>query len=301
MKKSILFMGALSITLGACVFGNKKKERGKGALPVIVTDVEKKVHPRIVKIVAPLIGKQQVDIFSKVSGRLSFLALKENEKVRKDQVIARVDRSDPSESFLTTPIVSPINGWLARWFVTSLGEQVSPNAAIATVVDDSALIGHVYLTSENWLEITYDTEVKVTVNSATKPAKIKEISRAAENNTGRGVARFELDNADHSWRAGMIADAEILLSPKPRMIVPASAILMTDAGPVTYVIDQDKALRKNVKIDLISQDQVEVLEGLEEKSKLVTIGANLLFDQATVKIVEPTTVSKAEAKDNKEP
>jgi membrane fusion protein, multidrug efflux system len=96
---------------------------------------------------------------------------------------------------------------------------------------------------------------------------------------------IEIDNGDHVWKAGMVANVTFELDMKPRLIVPASALSITDQGPFVFVIKDGKAHRVAVKFAVIDNDTVEILEGLEAGAQIVTEGVNQVGDGVAVKVV----------------
>jgi multidrug efflux pump subunit AcrA (membrane-fusion protein) len=261
--------------------------RGRGGpVSVRVVEVRREVSPRPVEVIAALVGRAQADVYSRFTGRVTQLGPKEGDAVKVNQVLLRIDRSDPGETFLNAPIVSPITGWLGRWNVTNVGEQVTPQDPVATVVDDRALRARLSLPAADWLEVTPKTPVTVTVESETRPAKILTIARSAESDTGRGAVLVEVDNAKHDWRVGVPAKVKFLVGEKPRLILTAMALSVTDQGAFVYVADGGVARRQMVRFELMDSDTVEILEGLKDGDQVIVAGTNLLSDKAPIKIAD---------------
>ena len=263
---------------------------GAGALapPVTTARVEQKIIPRALGIVAELRGIAQVDVYSKFTGRVSFIGPSEGKKVARGEMLFRVDRNDPGETFLHAPIESPIAGWVGHWNVVDIGEQISTEEAVVTIVDDSALRATVYLPLEKWILIRKETKVRVTVGSEERAGKVVVIARSAESGSGRGSAIIETVNPDRSWRAGMVAKITLDLDPRRRILISARALSITDQGAFVYVVEEGKAKRLEVKFDVVDADYVEITEGLKESSQLVIAGGNLISDGLPVKIVAKT-------------
>jgi membrane fusion protein (multidrug efflux system) len=207
-------------------------------------------------------------------------------------VLLHIDRSDPGETFLNAPILSPISGWLGRWMVTNVGEQVTPQDPVATVVDDRALRARLSLPATDWLEVNAKTPVMVTVGEETRPGKILTIARSAESDTGRGSVLVEVDNSKHDWRVGVPARVRFLVGEKPRLILTSMALSVTDQGAFVYVADNGIARRQTVKFDLMDSDTVEILDGLKDGEEVVVAGTNLLSDKAPIKVAEAEAAGK---------
>jgi len=263
-----------------------------GPVAVKTVTVTHKLAPRPVDIIATLTGKAQADVYPKVTGRVTFMGPKEGEKVRAHEVIAKIDRSEPGETFLNTPVQSPIAGWLGRWAITNVGEQVSPQASIATIVDDTALRARVFLPTADWTAVRHDTPATITVEGESRPARIIAIARAAEEDSGRGSVQVEVDNKERTWRVGTPAHVRLQLDEKPRMLVDAMALSITDQGAFVYAIDGNKAVRKTVQFIVITDDEIEVTSGLDDGAQVVVAGNNLLSDGSEVHIVKDEVSSR---------
>ncbi len=269
-----------------------KSQRGQGRrsggnIAVRTQKLQAQSLPRTIALVSILEGRKQAQVYSRVAGRLSFIGPAEGVKVTAGETLFRVDRSDPGESFLATPVVSPISGWVGRWLVTSLGAQVTAQEPIVTVVDDDVLRGRVQLPTAEWLKVSDVTPVRVTVAGSVRSGKVFGITRAADSSTSRGTVSVEIENADHQWKAGMVATVSFDLETKLRLILPASSLSITDQGSFTFVVTDGKAKRMPVTFYVIDNDRVEILGGLEEGQEVITQGVNQVGDGVAVNIVSP--------------
>lgn len=266
--------------------GGGRSRRGGGPVVVRIADAVRQISPRVVYAMAPLEGYRQADVFSVVAGRIAFFGAKEGDPVSANQILFRVDRSDPGETYRNAPVLSPISGWVGRWRLVSLGEQITTNDPVVTIVDDRSLKAIIYLPASDWIEVTPDTKITASLGEQNRAAKIATIARAADLTSGRGSITVNIDNAKRDWRSGMYARFRFELSPRERIIIKASSLIITDQGAFVYTVEGDKAKRVAVKFQMMDSDTVEITEGLGTNSKIVTAGANLLGDQSPVKIVE---------------
>lgn len=282
------------------VAANKKGPAGKGSggrrdtgpVPVRVETVKNAMAPRSVSITAPLDGQSQAEVYTKVTGRLTYIGPKEGEAVKAGTVLFRMDRNDPGETFLNMPVVSPINGWVGRWMVKNIGAQITPTTPVVTVVDDDFLRATIYLSTSEWVAIDDKAVVSLSIGEEKRSGKIVSIARAADSISGRGSVVIEVENKDHKWRVGMIARVQVDLEPKMRMLVSSAALNITDQGTYVFVIENDIARRAPVKFALVNSDTVEILEGIEDGAAIVVAGGNFLTDKAAVKVVAADPVEK---------
>jgi membrane fusion protein (multidrug efflux system) len=181
---------------------------------------------------------------------------------------------------------------VGRWLVTSLGSQVTSQQPVVTIVDDEALRALAPLPTSQWLQVSESTAVRVKVGEEVREAKVIGIARAAEESSSRGTITVEIPNSDHKWKAGMVASIFFDLNVKPRIMVPAAALSITDEGSFVYVVDDGKAKRTPVEFQVIDNDTTEITKGLEAGAKIVVEGINQVGDGLAVNVVD----DKPEAK-----
>lgn len=279
---------ALLLTLGCTKKSELKAKRGgrnRGPVAVQVVAANEVVAPRVVDVIGALEGRSQADVYSKVVGRIERVELNEGDAVRAGQVLFRVDRSDPGESYLSVPIVSPISGWVGRWNI-SVGNQITTQDAVVTVVDDRALRAELELVVDDWLQVSPSTHISFSVGDQHRDGRVLSIARSADPISGRGKVIAEFQNSDRKWKSGMVGHARLELDPKKRMFLPTSAVTLTDAGPFVYLVDEGKAQRKKIAFELVNNDTIEVASGIQPGQDVVVSGANRLSEGAAVKIQE---------------
>lgn len=239
-----------------------------------------------VELVAVFSGQKQVDVFSRVTGRLATLGPEEGQYVKQGSVLFHVERNDAGDSYLTTPITSPISGWVGRWLVPSVGTQVSGQQPVVTIVDDEKLKTSVQLPTAQWLRIAPTTPVEVKVNQESRPGTVIGIARAADPNASRGSVTIEINNANHRWKAGMVGLVSFDLDMRPRLVLPATSLIITDQGSFVYLVRENKAVRQLVQYSVIDNDQIEILEGLSDGAQVITEGANQVADGLSVQVID---------------
>ena len=264
----------------------KRGGEGKGPVAVKVADIAMQMVARPVSVDAPLFGIYQADVYTKATGRISYMGPHEGAAVKAGDLLFRIDRNDPGESFLTMPTTSPLTGWVGRWRVTTVGEQVTPADPVVTIVDDRILRAVAYLPAEDWLEVTTATKVTAIMNGQSRAAKVLSVARSADLNSGRGSVTVEIPNPNRDWRAGMYARVQFELQPKPRLLLSAAALIITDQGAFVYLAEEDQARRKSVEFRVVDPDTVEITGGLPPQAKVVVAGANLLSDKSRIQIIE---------------
>lgn len=80
-------------------------------------------------------------------------------------------------------------------------------------------------------------------------------------------------NSDRQFRLGMGGDAEIILNEKENVLaVPTEALVRRERNFVWVVDNEGKARRKEVEVGLETDEEVEIVGGLEEGTEIITKG-----------------------------
>jgi multidrug efflux pump subunit AcrA (membrane-fusion protein) len=278
--------------------GSRRGNKPRDPVAVKTMKVLLTERSRTVKIIGLLQGIKQVIVYSRVAGRVTFIGAKEGERVNAGAILMRVDRSDPGESFVPTPVTSPIDGWVGRWLVNSTGSQVNTQDPAVIIVDDTVLRTKVALPIDDWLKVTSQTPVQAeyqqdhipqsngeSKGSSPKVASIAAIARTGDSLSSRGTVTVDIANSNHDWKAGMLVTIAFELDKKPRLIIPASALSLTDQGNFVFQLREGKAHRRAVKFRAFDHDFVEIEKGLEPGTEILTEGVHLVADGTQVKVV----------------
>ena len=89
----------------------------------------------------------------------------------------------------------------------------------------------------------------------------------------------------------MVANVAFDLEPKKRLVIPAVALSITDQGNFVFVVKENKAKRTRVQFNVIDNDRIEILEGLNEQDQVITEGTSQVGDDADVKVMEASKES----------
>lgn len=284
-KSAFAWAVVLGLPLVPSITQAQQKKTGRGERgPAVVQTIkaQRRSAPRISETAVALVGRKQTNVFSKVAGRVTGLAAAEGKPVRAGQVLFRVDRSEPGESYLSVPVTSPINGWIGRWNVTE-GTQVSTQEPVVLVVDDQKLNANIYLPIQEWVQVKLNSKVTLRVNDVVRPARVLTIARAAEAGSGRGGLTVEVNNEDNAFKSGVVALARLELDARERLLLPAAALRISDQGAAVFRVEEGKAKRIKVNYAFYNNDLVEILSGVGENDEIVSLGAHQLFDGAEVK------------------
>jgi HlyD family secretion protein len=112
--------------------------------------------------------------------------------------------------------------------------------------------------------------------------QIWQVSPVIDPQTRQGVARIAL-SYDRALRPGGFATAQIVSGQVDAPLLPESAVLTDDKGNYVFIIDaKNKVERRAVKIGLVSDAGIPVVEGLSGTEQVVQSAGAFLNPGETV-------------------
>jgi RND family efflux transporter MFP subunit len=138
-------------------------------------------------------------------------------------------------------------------------------------------------------KLTPGQEVNVTIPAvSSEPIKavIDTISPSVNTMTQLYPVKIYLENPDGKIKPGMFANVEMALDVRKDVLAVASeAVLLKDGKNVVYIVQDGKAVEREVKVGLDTGSEVEILEGLKEGDTIIINGQHYVEDGGTVKVV----------------
>ena len=118
-------------------------------------------------------------------------------------------------------------------------------------------------------------EVLITIEGQTAPliGKVTRVSPVLNLASRSLPIEADISNPDSRLRAGLFAEAEIVVNPKAQsMVVPTSALIEFAGVEKVCVIEGQKAVMRRVTIGRRLGDRIEILDGLRANERVVLDG-----------------------------
>jgi membrane fusion protein (multidrug efflux system) len=119
---------------------------------------------------------------------------------------------------------------------------------------------------------------KLTLRTAADPERAFEgsvffISPRIRENTRNLLLKARIDNAHGRLRAGGFADVELVLQVRERtLVLPEETLVPTRSGYIVFVVQDQRARRREVTVGLRRPGVVEIREGLEPGETVIRSG-----------------------------
>lgn len=119
--------------------------------------------------------------------------------------------------------------------------------------------------------------------------------RVADDTRSIGL-RANLPNPDGKLRPGLFARVRLQTgAPTPALVIPEQAVFPRGSQQFVYVVENGKAVQREVKIGQRLPGQAEVLSGIKVGEQVVVSGLQRLGDDTPVRIAQPAVKPPATA------
>ncbi|HZJ82875.1 MAG TPA: efflux RND transporter periplasmic adaptor subunit [Clostridia bacterium] len=188
-------------------------------------------------------------------------------------------------------ITSPIDG-IVTGISIEVGSMASNAQPTMNVVDMVRVYVRIDVVEGLINQLVKGQEVNVTIPAVSSEpfnVAIDSINPTPDARTQLYPIKIYLDNKDGMIKPGMFANVGIPLDVKEDVLsVPSQAVIVKDQKNIVYIVQDGKAIRKEVEIGLDTGTEVEILKGLEEKDTIIISGHNYVEDGRVVKVVGGT-------------
>ncbi|GAB2692830.1 efflux RND transporter periplasmic adaptor subunit [Aliiglaciecola aliphaticivorans] len=203
---------------------------------------------------------------------------------------AQIEVANAQLSELT--LKAPFSGKLGIRMV-SVGAYVTPDDVITTLddlrkvkVDFNISESHLPSLSEGQqvkaLSIAYPDDLFI--------GEIRSVNSRVDANTRSIQVRALIDNPELKLRPGMLMQINLEKQVLSSLVIPEKAVIPNEDKQFVFIIEDEKAVLKEVKVGLRRPGLVQILSGLEEGQKVVTEGALRLVNGSSVSLLEQVTL-----------
>lgn len=184
-----------------------------------------------------------------------------------------------------TRVVSPYTGIIQKRLV-SVGEFVKIGTPLYSVIKNNPIkfsggIPESYISD---IAVGMTVEVKVDAVKGTFSGKVIRISPSSTPENHSVDIEVEIANPDFILKPGYFAEAKIILNVNPAgILIPIEALYIFAGVEKVFVVKDDKAFEKKVKLGRRYVDRVEIKNGLIGDENIAISNVSKLYDGVKVK------------------
>ena len=259
-------------------------------LAVEVEEAEERAIEDTIYLTGEIEPTTTVEIIPEQAGEITELFVEVGDRVRKDDVVARVDPSRPGQRFAPATVQAPIAGTITALAVRT-GSNVSQGTPLAQVASTDDLEINTYVPERRIGTLSLGQKANVELDAFPDERYGAVVSRIAPrlDRASRALgATLRFTDTDSRIRPGMFARIDLIVDEREGAItVPQRAIVRRAEGDLVYVVDEnERAERRTVTLGFEAGGRVEITEGVSAGEQVVTRGQSLVQDGALLEIVD---------------
>ena len=269
--------------------GGARGWRGTGNTIFTVRSVEavKKTLNDYVITNGEVESQSAVEVFPSMGGKVQQINVLLGSQVKKGDVIAKIDPSEPGTKYALSPVEAPISGSIVS-IPLKVGTKVTTNSAVTMIGDIDNLQISASVPERYVSELKTGLKAEITVEAYPDVIFMATVSRVspvvdAATRTKQVIMNF--DKKDSRVNAGMFAKVKLYTSKySGKLVVPSDAIITND-DDVSYlfVVNDDYTVsRRTVKTGKSIDEMIQVTDNLMAGERVVYEGMLSLSDGANV-------------------
>lgn len=188
-----------------------------------------------------------------------------------------------------TEIRAPFDG-IVTARLAEPGDFVAKNTHLLSVADPGSLIAEVLVSELVLPQLAVGDAVQIRIDAlgaSTVPGTILRIHPTLSETGRQAKVEVAFEAIPEGARSGQFVRLRFSSRGVERLMVPFRSIRQERSGPFLWIVDADsKALRQTVDTGVRIADQVEILNGLEPGTQVVTRGFLGLAAGDEVRVVE---------------
>jgi RND family efflux transporter MFP subunit len=114
---------------------------------------------------------------------------------------------------------------------------------------------------------------------------VSRLSQAVDVSTRTMAVEITIPNPEHMLKPGMFVAVSLIIGERANCItVPTMALLKDEKGAFVFIVNGDKALRRDIVIGREQGSNTEILSGLDGSENVVTVGQQFVKDGVAVMV-----------------
>ena len=214
----------------------------------------------------------------------------------KARYLAMQARAQKARTYLAkSKIVAPDDGVISAKTAT-VGSVAQANVPLFHLIAQGRLEWQAEVPSEKLAQVTAGQNARLFLPDGTKiTALVRARASAIDPKTRNGLVYVDLPISP-ALHAGMFLKGEVLLAEKKVLTVPETALRLNDGFAFVFVPEKEETNEK-IKLHKVTLGQrhkgrVEVVEGVDEMTRIIETGVAFLSEGDVVKIAPSSASTK---------
>ena len=233
-----------------------------------------------------------VTVYPDIGGKIVSTNVTLGSPVRRGDVIARVDPSEPGSSYTLSPVLAPINGSIIKTPL-KVGTKVTTSSAVTTIGDIASLQITAKIPERYVASLRTGLKAEISLEAypdAVFAATVTHVSPVLDVNARTKEIVLTFDENDMRINAGMFGKVKLYtLDYGGAVALPSDAVVTKGDKPYLYVVKSDDTVeQREITLGQSVNGIVQVLSGIEEGERVVVEGGQVLSNGAKVRDISST-------------
>lgn len=182
-------------------------------------------------------------------------------------------------------VEAPINGIISIMYA-EVGDVINPGEKLFQVVDTSCYRARIYVPESQIRDIKRGQKATATWNDITLNGKVDKVSAAIDVDTNGFIVDILFSNRHEDIKIGVTADIKIEVYTTNSIAIGTQYVVSDNSKDYVYVLNGDKAERREIQIARSLNGKVEIASGVNEGDILITQGSQFVSDNSLIKIIK---------------
>ncbi|MCX7845260.1 MAG: efflux RND transporter periplasmic adaptor subunit, partial [Dictyoglomaceae bacterium] len=175
----------------------------------------------------------------------------------------------------------------------NLFTSTSPSNSLMTIVDINSLVADVRVDESNVLKIKEGQKAEIKVDALGDKlweGRVKSISfspsLSKDGSYGYDV-KISIPSLGDKVKEGMSVSANIYVGiKKDALVIPMNSIIFREGKTFVFIVDNNRAIEREIFLGDIYGDMIEVVKGLKENDKVILSPSNKIKNGSRIRINE---------------
>lgn len=231
--------------------------------------------------------ENSVQVYPSIGGKVVETFVSLGSKVKKGDVIAKIDPSTAGSYYTLSSVTAPISGSILS-SPSKVGNQVSANSVVTTIGDIENLQCTAKVPERYVAALKTGLKAEVTLEAypgVVFTATVKDVSPVLDHATRTKSVVLAFDQTDSRINAGMFARVKLYtLNYDGEIVVPEKSLVTNNDDKYIFTVNENNTVKKNmVTVGNSVDGMVQILSGISANDKIVCEGMLQLFDGANIR------------------
>ena len=187
-----------------------------------------------------------------------------------------------------TQVRAPIDGVIAERYI-KIGNTISIGEPLYRVTGLDPLVAYLHVPEREYRQISAGQPVAIDIDALAGQRIIADVTRVSpvvDPATGTFKITIEINDAERRIKPGMFGRMSIVYDRHENVLqVPRSAVVESADSESVFIVEDGKAIRKQVTTGYGENGMIEIVDGLKETDNVIVVGQVGLKADAAVTII----------------